>query len=136
MPLVGWMWFAGCFLFCQFLLRFIVKYKIGDKDVRVILFGIIPFFPRIMYSEIYSVETIPWWRCFPYPHIVNMPLNRLIARRFVIIKLRYRFIWRPTYLLSPDNPDEFVQVVKGIIAKEESEKISAEIGKMTHTDTA
>jgi hypothetical protein len=39
-------------------------------------------------------------------------------------------------LLSPDNPDEFVQVVKGIIAKEESEKISAEIGKMTHTDTA
>jgi PH (Pleckstrin Homology) domain-containing protein len=99
------------FLFQQYGLRHIKTYHITQEGIRISYFRFISWL-NIPFSEIAEIYTKSnKLRIIPY--IGWRGNNRLWAKKVVLIKTKDPAF--PCAVLTPDNPDEFVQTVKSRI---------------------
>src|SRR5258706_6149515 len=97
-------------LFLQYGLRLIITYPITQERIEVKYFGFVSWvnIPFFEIAEIYKESGSKTLLVFPYTGWLGN--NRLWAKYVVVIKTKDSTF--PTAVLTPDNPDEFVQTVK------------------------
>jgi hypothetical protein len=94
---------AGSF----FMGHFITKYKITENSIEVIIFQKFRVW-KIPFQNICDVRIVSWKQLFQLPGLYFYLMSRPFARYVV---LRRRGIFK-NVLITPDNPHEFVRIVR------------------------
>jgi hypothetical protein len=95
--------------FAQFLWRWIVRYRVTDLGIEVLLFGLIPE-SKTQLKDILEVRKVSFSELLPWKNPKSVGWFRLGNRLWgdgVLIR-RKRGIFR-NFVITPDEPDEFVK---------------------------
>ncbi len=91
-----------------YMARFIYVYRIGERGIRIKLFGILTF-SRIWWTEIANVQVVPRGDAPIYQ--VHIPAH-LFSKKCVVITLRSKRLgFLQQVVLSPKDPDAFAHQV-------------------------
>lgn len=97
----------GMFLFvCTYLFSFLIKYKITDKDIKILLFNFILIY-KIPFEKIIKISSIPFYETIFTPGLHF--LKYIFARRVVI---EMKDTWFRYVFLTPKDIDGFIKNVK------------------------
>ena len=98
---------AGIF-FAQFFWRWIIRYRITNSSIEVVLFGCIPI-SKTLFPDILEVRSVSFNELLPWKNLQSVGWYRLGNRVWgdgVLIRRRRGMVRR--FVISPDEPRDFV----------------------------
>lgn len=101
----------GIILFVAFyLFRFLFKYEITEKNIRILLFRFIPIY-KIQFSKIEKTYIARFHEVFLIPglHFLRLPFRKTIVIEMRDTMIKFAF-------LTPDDPDAFISEIKKHLA--------------------
>ena len=103
--LIGILLFIGFYLF-----RFLFKYEITDKNIKILLFRFIPIY-RIQFSKIEKTYIARFHEVFLIPglHFLRRPFRKTIVIEMRDTMIKFAF-------LTPDDPEKFFEEFKKHLA--------------------
>ena len=94
------------FIIGQLILPLIYDVAATDKDIRVLVFGVIPVM-KIPYTEMSNIAFVSYWQTFT---CLNLP-NRILGITKLVLVERRKGVFKKI-CITPRNPEIFMQSVR------------------------